>query len=556
MSIRDLSWLPAFLRGERTDNILLLPPDYENDDGSIQTLEPVSFASGSIDALVRQVYKIVGPPVAGYAVTALLESRGWTNYDAMAYFSVSELTELGEMVWSHFWQEKKFVDFRRGDAQVNIASTPLHGFYFLLLALLQFVGLGVAGVALGVGRGFSSAQMLSVGVGLLLGFVWANGFTQLLARDPLSIHLEGNDVTAGRLALRVLGMAAAALLLLDFFIALIVLLVAPAWLGLVVWGMGYCFGIAFFWLLVNVLFIFDLAPWTLLATLLAFICMALGFRSGICQQNPLICPFAGILLADFFLAFVSFWWWFSRMRSSSDRQVLPRWQLVLVNQSGYLFYGFGLMSLVVIDRFIAWWVSYQTTGQPKLMYYEVGLGWALLAFLVLIAVQERLLRNFLHQLQTWSQSYDLKDALIFTKQFQRAYWKNLSVIILTAVAVVVTLWLVLAYLERSSDALRLLLPRGEGWLVFRWGLLGYGLLAVAMLNLGLIIITAQPAKTLPLLLVAIVIDVAVAWLSAHSFGYGASVAGLVVASGVLLLLSTFQVRFLLRSATYLFYSAG
>ena len=556
MNIRDLSWFPAFLRREGASNVLALPPDRNTDDESVQTLDPASFASGSIDALVWQVYRIVGPPVAGYAVTALLESRGWTNHDAMSYFGFSELTELGEKVWSRFWQEDRLLAAHTQDEQGTPSSTPLHGFYFLLLALLQFMGLGVAGVALGVGKGFSSAQMLSMGGGLLWGFVWANGFTQLLARDPLSVHLEGDDVTAGLLGMRVVGMAVVVLFLLDVFIFMVVLLAVPAWLELSMWGMGFCFAIALFWLLVNALFVFDLAPWTLLATLVAFIGMAWGARLGICQQHHLICPLAGILLADFFLSFVVLSWWLPRARDSSHRQALPPWQLVLVNQSGYLLYGFGLMLLVVADRLIAWWMSYLTTGQPKLMYYEVGLGWALLAFLVLIAIQERLLRNLVQQLQIWARSHNLKAAPSFGKRFRRAYLKNLGIITLAAMGVTISLLVALAYWEYSFPALHLLLPRAEGRLVFRWGLLGYSLLAVATLNLGLIIITAQPGKALPLLVIAILVDVIVAWGSTLFFGYGASVAGLVVASCVLLLLSSIQVLSLLRSASYLFYSSG
>ena len=556
MNIRDLSWFPALLRRERADAIIAPPPERDADDERLQTLEPASFASGSMDALVWQVYKIVGPPVAGYAVTALLESRGWTDNDALTYFGVSALTQLGESVWSRFWQEERFLASRSTDVHISFPTTPLHGFYFLLLALLQFLGLGVAGVALGVGKGFSSSQMMVVGAGLLWGFVWANGFTQLLARDPLSVHLEGDDVTAGLLGMRIVGMAVVTLLLVDLFVGLLALMFVPVLLGLLIWGMGFCFAITLFWLMVNALFVFDLAPWTLLATLLAFVGMAWGLHLGLCQQNPLICPLAGILLADVILFCVFSWRWIVRLKLSSRRQELPPWQLMLVNQSGYLLYGFFVMLLVVADRLIAWWVSYQTTGQPKLMYYEVGLGWALLAFLVLIAIQERLLRNLLQQLLLWAQSHDLKDAPSFVKRFQRAYWKKLGVIALSALFVGIALWMMLTYLKNTSVALQLILPRSEGWLVFQWGLLGYGLLAVAMLNLGLIIITAQPAKTLPLLLIAIVVDVVVAWLSASAFGYGASVAGLVAASGALLLLSSVRVKSLLRSASYLFYSSG
>ena len=118
------------------------------------------------------------------------------------------------------------------------------------------------------------------------------------------------------------------------------------------------------------------------------------------------------------------------------------------------------------------------------------------------------------------------------------------------------LLLFLGYLRTSSVDLRVILPRAEGWLVFRWSLLGYSLLAVAMMNLGLMIIVGQPAKTLMLLAIAVIIDVSVAWLSAVSIGYGASVIGLVAASGILLFLSSLQLHKLLRSATYLFFSSG
>lgn len=555
MNIRDFPWSPVLLLRKISGRTVVFQQERGNDNESLRALDPASFGSGSIDSLVSRVYEIVGPPVAGYAITALLESRGWTDHDAQAYFGVPNLAKLGEMVWERFWGNDHLMIDYRGGSLIPASSTPLHGFYFLLLALLQLLGLGVAGVALGVGYGLSSSQMFSVGIGLVFGLVWANGFAQLLARDPLSVHLEGDDAVAGLLGMRLVGIAAFTLLALGGLIAAGALLMAPDMFRFVMWGIGFCFAIALFWIFVNVLFIFDLAPWTLVATLLTFIVMAWGFRRGICQNSPMMCPLAGIFFADFVL-FSIVLGWFLNVKRVSALQELPSWRLTLVDQSGYLFYGFGVMILVVVDRLVAWWVSYSMAIQPTIAYYEVGLGWSLLTFLVIIAIQERLLRNLLDQLQQWSQLHTLKGIRTFTKQFQRAYWKKFGFIMLVAILAAGGLLLVLGYLRMSSVDLHVILPRAEGWLVFRWSLLGYSLLAVAMMNLGLLIIVGQPAKTLMLLAIAVIIDVSVAWLSAVSIGYSASVIGLVAASGILLFLSSLQIHKLLRSAAYLFFSSG
>ena len=101
--------------------------------------------------------------------------------------------------------------------------------------------------------------------------------------------------------------------------------------------------------------------------------------------------------------------------------------------------------------------------------------------------------------------------------------------------------------------LRPILPTAEGLTVFRWGLVGYGLLSVAVFNTGLLVAVSQPGRLIVPLVSAVVADLIVALLAAQILGYEASVLGLVAGATVLLASSTVQVISFLKTPAYSLY---
>ncbi|MCP4168231.1 MAG: hypothetical protein GY759_20390 [Chloroflexi bacterium] len=509
------------------------------------------FAGHPLHALARAVVAHTGRPVSDYAVTAFLESRGWTDADAFEIFGMKDLVGLGSRIWelgqplavSH--ERSQALD--TGKTVVVETKTRLRGTYFLALALIQMVGLVVAGIALGVGSGFSRGEATAAALGLVLGLVWANAFSQFLARDPLRLYLQAKPALAGKAALRLLLIAIGGATMVA---ALAVGLVAirQGSLDLVLLGAMYFLLLSLFWLLVNALFVFEMAAFALAtATLAVAVLVGIQVWAPDLLAAKLV-PALGLLLAVTLMAVRLCWWCIQTLRQHPPSGRLSRLAAVAINQWGYGFYGLCVMLLIVLDRFVAWSVAAQGSGLSFQFGYEIALAWALLAFLLIMVYQERLLVRTL---------LDFRQSLLRSGQgpagstadrgpsFSQNYWQRLLRLAVFAAVICLLAMLLIERGESFSQPFRRLMPSQDMLPSFYGGLVGYAILALALLNTGFIIAMSQPGRLVIPLLLALGFDVVVAWNAASLFGISASVLGLVAGALLLLVLSTWQIKRLL-----------
>ncbi len=511
------------------------------------------FVPGDQDALAKALAAHIGLPMSGPAVAAFLESQGWSDTDAQERFGCADLVVLGRLLWEKGWATTTGV--ARGDlaghdqAEPIRRGTRLRGLYFLALALVQVTALALTGVSFGAGFGFTSAEATAVGLGMVLGLLWANSFSQLLARDPLRFHQEGRDTTAGRAVFRLLGIAGG----LAAFLAAAATLVGGSRAAVLPGTLSFLL-VTLFWLAVNALFVLDLAPVAVLSALAGLVVAGYARLMPAVTLTPPALAGLALTLADLLMAAALVAWWRSRRDRSAG--VLPRLAGVVVGQAGYLLYGLGLMLLIVVDRLVAWRIGGGAAGLVFQGRYEAGLAWALLAFLVTLAGQEGLFAALLRRLRTYRLTLAVGDLPGRRRDVARVYWAGLGLTAGLAAVAGGLLALVLVYASDRIGWLTPLLPVEEALPVFRWALLGYGLLAVAMLNTGLLVAMSQPGRLLPSLFLAVVADLAVAWAAAQTAGYAHSVFGLIAGAALLLLVTTWQVNRLFQSSVWAFWTAS
>ena len=525
------------------------------------------FVAGDMNALTKAVVDVIGAPVSGLCIAAVLESQGWTDADAQALFQRANLMDLGQEMWQESWLIHKFEAVEglstspfgavsSKSARVKGDNLHLRGLYFLVIALLQVAGLALAGVSFGAGGGLTTLEATATGAGLLLGLLWASGFGQLLARDPWSLHLQGDDVLAGLAAFRVLGLSMGlAALACGAAIGLAFAAqgtVPEATEPAAAMGLGIaCFLlIVLFWLLVNALMAMGLGATSLVAISLAMASMISLLAFAPRDLPSQVAPAGGLILACVFMSVQLVTWWMAKRRHSSTNRRLPRLAGMVTDQSGYVMYGAGLMLLIILDRMVAWHVGAQAGWLSFQAPYEIGLGWALLAFLFAVVGQEWVLAKFLRWISQRMAWHRLGDIQEYRSAVRDAYGSRLALAVTIAVASAVIVASFLTWASISVAWLRPILPTAEGLTVFRWGLVGYGLLSVAVFNTGLLVAVSQPGRLIVPLVSAVVADLVVALLAAQILGYEASVLGLVAGATVLLASSTVQVISFLKTPAY------
>ena len=515
-------------------------------------LIPGHFAGGRFRTLTAAVMSQIGLPVSGYTVTAFLESQGWTEQDAQRWFGSASLMDLGEAIYTRSRSAVSDQPAATTAAlEVERSTTRLRGGYFLALALIQLVALLVAGISFGGGGGLSALTASFVSVGLLLSLVWANGFSQLLARDAMRLHLEGDDALAGRAALRMLGLAmglAAAVAAGVWGVAALAGVVS----GIVGLSAVYFVLLAGFWLLVNALFALDLSPFAVVAAL-----VGLGVAVVSLTWLPARTPYGsglGLLIADVTMTAILVVWWGRKMRRSLADKRLPRLTAVWLDQWAYFAYGVGVMLLIVVDRLAAWSVTATSFGFNIQASYEVGLGWALFGFLGMVAIHEPILAKFLKGMRLGLQHFRTREGAAFAGSLRRAY-AGLMLTAVVSAAVVAALVVLAVQLLSSSAMWEALLPTAQGMRTLYVGLAGFALLALALVNTGIVIALSRPQRLLAPLAVSLAADVTTAWLATMWLGYEGSVLGLVVGAGLMLAFSVIEVRRLLATPGHALYAS-
>ena len=97
-------------------------------------LAPHSVGVADLRGLAAALEARIGLPVSGEAVTAYLESQGWSDADAKTRFGCADLAALGTRAWEQSWTMLAPDSAQRlaapaGQA-VDAATTPLQGVFF------------------------------------------------------------------------------------------------------------------------------------------------------------------------------------------------------------------------------------------------------------------------------------------------------------------------------------------------------------------------------------------------------------------------------------------
>ena len=506
----------------------------------------------------------IGRPVDPWAVVAALESEGWRDVDAAERFGHDDLFTLGDALFPVCHAEaRRLGESERDDSE----REPLHdlvgryaasygrGLLYALPVAGQVVALVWLGYSLWASIRLTEGGATMIAMATIASFIVTAGFVQALAHE--TSRLLGHELAgqARRMAFRISGLGAAAVLataLVGFVINLIVPFY-PVVLALV--GTSYYVLLGWLWLALALLYVEERLWAVGAATTLGILPVwgaVAGLGWGIHQAHAL-----GLAVA----IAVAVAWAHRKLGAEAEPDdgpapPLPRASTVVHTTLPYMAYGVLYFSVLFADRVVSW----SAYGDDPLPYpiwfrtdYELGMDWALGVIFMMLAAVPFAVRRLSGQIHSLGAVTDPTDAAtVMTGQYLR-FVGVLTVVGVLSVAVV---WV--GGLQIGAHGPELLAPifrPGTTRYVFAVAAAGYFCFSVGLMNGLVFLAQGQTGRVLRPLAWALVLDLAVGFVVTRAFGYEHAGWGLLVGAAAFAVVTTRWALAMLRRADYYAYAA-
>ena len=518
------------------------------------------------DGLAAAVASRIGRPVDAWSVVAALESEGWRDVDAAERFGYPDLFALGGVLLPACRAEAARLGRTEDDAVERetvpqlvggFAASYGRGLLYALPVTGQVAALVWFGYSLWASIRLTEGGATMIAMGTIASFITTSGFVQALAHE--TSRLLGHELggQARRVAFRIVGLGAAAVLV-SGGAALVVNLVVPFYpLVLAVVGVVYYVLLGWLWLALALLYVEE----RLWAVGVATSVGILPVWGAVAWLRWEIHPAhaVGLVVA---IAVALAWAYRSlgtgagRDRGDGPAPPLPRVSTVVHTTLPYVAYGVLYFAVLFADRVVSW----SAAGDDPLPYpiwfrttYELGMDWALgVIFLMLAAVPfaVRRLSGQIHELGA------VRDPAAASALMTRQYLRHLGVLVGVGVLAVAGVWAGGLWLGAYGPALLDPIFRpGPTRYVFAVAAVGYFCFSVGLMNGLIFLAQGRTGRVLVPLTWALVIDLGVGFVATRLFGYEHAGWGLVVGAAVFAVVTTRWALAMLRRADYFAYAA-
>jgi uncharacterized membrane protein len=434
------------------------------------------------------------------------------------------------------------------------------GASFAIPMLLQIVSITALGYGLWTDVGFTTAQATAVSLATLGSLIVTGGFVQAIGRlghfyrdqesHLLAKQVLGRVILGGGVAGAVVGGAGfAGNLLLGWF---------PP--GLAGAALVYYVLLCGFWLVLAVLYALQ-RRLAVSASTAAGIAVVGVLRA----LTPLpIYPVQWLgLLAAIGVAFT--WGWRLLRRSaaavSEERRLerLPRPAILASAAAPYFAYGILYYAFLFADRLVGW--SAPGSGGPFPVTfrtpYELGLDWALLALVAMIALLEYTITVFSATIVPVQQRFAGVETGRHNAYFVRFYARQLAGLVVLSVASGLLVHAGVLALRRLSflGEVGRALGAHTTRAVYPWAVVGDSLFVWGLLNGALFFSLSRPHHALRPLAAGLAVGLAVGIVASRTGPYWTSVTGLTAGALVFAGLTTRNAVRVLRQLDYYYYAA-
>jgi hypothetical protein len=508
-----------------------------------------------------------GRPVDRWATTALLESRGLRDVDAVERYGCADMFALADVVHPLATalpvpevDEGTDPAVRWHRRVGRFLTLYVRGTFVALPMAIQIVAMLVLGYALWSYLKFDETQASAVSVGTIASFIVTGGFVQAIGRLGLSYAASGSHLLAERAVRKLVlwGAIAAAVVGVASFAVNLATAWFPQWVMAI--ALVYYALLSLLWLLLAILYTVQHRAGVALSVVLGIV--AIWLVRTTTSLDIYLAHWIGLSTSIVVCAV----WGFGVLRRRARRTVgdarlaeLPRLSILLYSVGPYFAYGALYFTILFVDRIVAW-----TTGDfrlPLLVWfrtpYELGLDWALVSLVLAIAVLEFASHSFSGRLIATQQRTSGLRRAEHNAVYVRFYRRQQALLaVIVAVSIVGTFRLVLG-VHRYDEVqqARDFFASPVTFQVFAFGALAYGFLAWALLNASFFFTLSRPWLALRPLLAGVATGVLVGYvLSRVVEDWWASV-GLLVGMATFAVLTARHARRFMRDLDWYYVSA-
>jgi hypothetical protein len=521
-------------------------------------------ASTAVEELADFVLDQTGRPVDSLAVAATLESRGVRDVDALKAYGERDVFALAEHVYRRCLTARKL----SGRDAARATVVPLRqrsaaalrwygrGAVKSLPIVLQTAAVIVLGYAMWSSLTFDRRLASTVAVSTILSFLITGGFVQAISQLSIYYHEQRSYVLARAVSWRLFRIGIAAAVVAGS--AGLLLEAVGSWVpfSLATVGAVYYLLLSSLWLVLSILYAMERH----IAVVVAF-----ALSTGVVTLMQLLSPLGIVashltgLCAAVGGAAAYAGWTLKRLERRADETArlarLPRPALLAFGVAPYFCYGIVYFSFLFLDRLVGW-----SAGRHSLPIwldtpYEYGLDFALLAFVLTLPQLEYSVHKFSGTLVGVQESFDGTDAQGHNAHFVRFYFRQVGVLVVIGSAGAALMWWALSDLAQTDGMLNLAPPGPVTMDVFGWGVAGYLLLALGLMNGVFLFSLSRPVAVLSALAVSVVVDLGLGgWLSREET-YWHSVVGMTAGALVFAVVTAVAALRVLRRLDYFYYSA-
>ncbi|MBA2560859.1 MAG: hypothetical protein H0V07_13430 [Propionibacteriales bacterium] len=520
--------------------------------------------SVALDELAGFVLDQTGRPVDMLAVAATLESRGIRDVDAQDVHGENDVFALAEDVYGRCLRLSGpgSVEARKPTAvaRSQTISTALRwygqGAVKSLPIVLQTAAVIVLGYAMWSSLTFDRRLASTVAVATILSFFVTGGFVQAISQLSIYYRDQRSYVLARTISWRLFrgGLAGAVVV----GTAVLALEAVGSWvpIALALVGGIYYLLLSGLWLALSILYALErhlavivvFALGTAVVTgaqLLTTVSIVTAHLVGLCFAVSAASAYAGLSLRR--LA--------GRADTTARLARLPRLTLLAFGVAPYFWYGIAYFGFLFLDRLIAW-----STGTHPLPIwldtpYEYGLDFALLAFVLTLPQLEYSVHKFSGTLVAVQESFDGTDATGHNAHFVRFYFRQVGALAAVGLVSTALMWWGLTALRGTDGAFNLASPGPVTFGVFAWGVVGYLLLALGLMNGVFLFSLSRPTAVLSALSLAVFVDLGLGWWLSRHLSYWYAIVGMTAGALVFAAVTCLAAVRVLKQLDYYYYSA-
>lgn len=520
--------------------------------------------------LVDTVYKLIGNPISSWAVAATIESLGIRDIDAKTDYGYEDVFDLAEYVYEEVLLRVKKEQIDR-DEKVKLGDFKLtmklffkhysEGLVFTMPMLSQIVSVLIFEYALWAWLGFNVAQATVIALGTISAFIVTGGFIQIMGRFISKYKGEGNYYLAREAIYKVLKVAIPTVIA---FVILVFLLnsVLPFYpMRMIVLSMIYMVLISFFLLVAAILFGSEQRSMILFSIVFGTAVVVILMKY--LNIGVYLSQWLGILSSTLIMGLYTSLYYrvkISSLKQELIKQKLPGKEVSYYNSYRFFIYGFCYFSFLFADRLLAW-----SAGTPPPAYiiwfntpYELGMDWALITFVITIAMLEFSIHAFSRFIIPAQKKVSATNMSYFNNYFKKFYTVQvLLVLVVNILSIVITYFGVMSLqgLEDQIPEIKDFFENPITTKVFWLASFGYIFLVIGLLNSLFFFTLNRPEFVMYSMIGALVVNCIIGFICSRIFGFEYATIGLIVGAITFAVSTGLIARRFFKHLDYFYYSA-